>query len=198
MKKLLAITVLTATLAAVSACGSSSRSSATAISAPTVDTTLSGSELVEGYKQWTRVNPVPAILHAPTAILCGIPTNEQLESRAKNPHLDKFITVYVNEVGKQAMMQMKSPVFPLGSVIVKEKLVSKDSTSPELLTAMRKREPGYNPGNGDWEYMVLNGPGKTVQARGKLDKCQGCHLMNQGSDYVSRNYLPEDVRRRLK
>ena len=142
MKKLLAIAVLTATFAAVSACGSSSQSSATTIPASTVDTTLSGSELVEGYKQWTRVNPVPAILHAPTAILCGIPNNEQLESRAKNPHLDKFITVYVNEVGKQAMMQMKSPVFPQGSVIVKEKLVSKDSSSPELLTAMRKREPG--------------------------------------------------------
>jgi hypothetical protein len=93
---------------------------------------------------------------------------------------------------------MRSPIFPEGSVIVKEKLSNSDSSSPELLTVMRKREPGYNTGNGDWEYMVLDGSAKSVKARGKLENCQSCHLMNQPSDYVSRNYLPDKVRDRLK
>ena len=36
---------------------------------------------------------------------------------------------------------------PVGTVIVKERLMTADSTAPELLTVMRKREPGYNANN---------------------------------------------------
>ena len=115
-----------------------------------------------------------------------------------NPHRDKFITVYVNDIGRHAMMQEKVPRFPQGSVIVKEKLPSQDSSTPELLTAMTKREPGYDPQNGDWEYMALDGTGKSVQARGKLESCQACHMMVKATDYVSRNYLPREVWDKLK
>ena len=63
----------------------------------------------------------------------------------ENPHADKFITVYVNDLGKQAMMEMRNPDFPKGSVIVKEKLTNQSSAGPELLTVMIKRETGFNP-----------------------------------------------------
>lgn len=158
----------------------------------------SGSELIEGYRQWTRVNPVPAVFHSQIAILCISPTAQQIKMEEGNPHRDKFITVYVNEIGTHAMMQEKTPRFPQGSIIVKEKLPSKDSSSPELLTVMIKREAGYNPKNGDWEYMALDGAGKEVQARGKLESCQSCHMMVKHTDYVSRNYLPPDLWKKLK
>jgi len=115
-----------------------------------------GSEVVDGYKQWTRVNPVPAVFHSQIAR------------------------------------------FPEGSVIVKEKLPSKESSAPELLTVMVKREPGYNPQNGDWEYIALDGSGKSVQARGRLENCQACQMMVKDRDYVSRNYLPYEVWKKLK
>ena len=155
-------------------------------------------ELIEGYRQWTRVNPVPAVFHSQIAIQCAAPTAKQREMEEGNPHRDKFITVYVNEIGKDAMMQEKHPRFPQGSVIVKEKLPSKDSSSPELLTAMIKREAGYNPENGDWEYMALDGMGKEVQARGRVESCQFCHMMVKDTDYVSRNYLPYEIWERLR
>ncbi len=158
----------------------------------------SGAELIEGYKTWTRVNPVPAVFHSRIAIQCARPTAEQSKMEAENPHRDKFITVYVNEVGRHAMMEERTPVFPQGSIIVKEKLPSRDSSAPELLTAMRKREAGYNPGNGDWEYIALDGAGKSVKASGKLETCQACHMTVKDTDYVSRNYLPYDVREKLK
>ncbi|HEY0320457.1 MAG TPA: cytochrome P460 family protein [Pyrinomonadaceae bacterium] len=157
-----------------------------------------GAEIIEGYRQWTRVNPEPAIFHAQIAALCAAPTAARNNMEAGNPHLDKFITVYVNDIGKRAMMEEKSPRFPQGSVIVKEKLMTKESTSPELLTVMIKREAGFNPDNGDWEYMSLNGTGKEVQARGRLESCQACHMMVKDTDYVSRNYLPIEVRAKLK
>jgi hypothetical protein len=162
-----------------------------------IKTELSGSELIEGYRQWTRVNPVPAVFHSQIAILCA-PATRQLQMEAGNPHRDKFITVYVNDIGKRAMLEEKFPHFPQGSVIVKEKLPSKDSTKPELLTVMMKREAGYNPQNGDWEYMALDGTGKEVHERGRIESCQSCHMMVKDTDYVSRNYLPSELREKLK
>jgi hypothetical protein len=158
----------------------------------------SGAELIEGYRRWRRVNPEPAIFHSQIAALCAAPTATQKKMESGNPHLDKFITVYVNDTGRRAMMEEKSPRFPQGSIIVKEKLPTRESSSPELLTVMIKREAGYNPENGDWEYMALDGAGKEVQARGKLESCQACHLMVKDTDYVSRNYLPRAVRDNLK
>ena len=155
-------------------------------------------ESIKGYRAWTRVNPVPADLPSPLAVLCAPVTATQIDLKAGDPHKDKFITVYVNELGTKAMMQEKKPHFPKGSVIVKEKLPSKNSTSPELLTVMIKREQGYNPGNGDWEYMALDGDGKEVRARGRLEKCQACHQRAEYGDYVHRNYLPAEVREKLK
>ncbi len=158
----------------------------------------SDSFVVEGYKQWTRVNPIPAVFHSQIAIQCAPVTTGQSKMEEGNPHRDKFITVYVNDIGRHAMMEEKVPRFPQGSVIVKEKLPSKDSSAPELLTVMTKREPGYDPQNGDWEYMALDGSGKSVQARGRLESCQACHMMVKATDYVSRNYLPNEVWEKLK
>ena len=65
-------------------------------------------------------------------------------------------------------------------------LPSKESTSPELLTVMIKREAGFNSDNGDWEYMSLDGTGSEVQVRGhKTHKNwllwlnKKCHKLNQ-------------------
>jgi hypothetical protein len=158
----------------------------------------SENDLIKGYRQWTRVNPVPADLHVQTAILCAAPTAEQSKKEEGNPHRDKFITVYVNDAGKKAMMHEKNPRFPKGSVIVKEKLPSKESSSPELLTVMIKREAGYNPDNGDWEYMAVDGAGKEVQARGRLENCQACHTVVKDADFVYRSYLPNEIWEKLK
>jgi hypothetical protein len=160
---------------------------------PTDHTQIAGDKLIAGYKQWTRVNPDPMRVSPQAAILCAIALP------AAGPHgPDKFITVYVNDIGRHAMMEEKTPLFPQGSIIVKEKLTTSQSTTPELLTVMIKRERGYNPESGDWEYMVVDGTGQTVQARGKLENCQTCHLMDKDTDYVSRKYLPFEVRKALK
>jgi hypothetical protein len=175
---------------------SSAESAAGSNSANTL--AASGTDLVKGYRQWTRVNPVPAVFLSRIATQCFGVTPKLREMDAGDPHRDKFITVYVNELGTKAMMREKDPHFPQGSVIVKEKLPGKESTSPELLTVMIKREAGFNPENGDWEYMSLNGSGTEVQVRGRLEKCQACHALVKGTDYVHRNYLPREVWEKLK
>ena len=172
-------------------------------------TTFTGSETIAGYKQWTLVNPQPQMIDAMNAGLCRAPLPIDL-AHDSGPHIRKFVSVYVNEIGKVAMLEERQPRFPEGSVIVKEKL-SKGPTmkmvegswqteisQPELLTVMRKRETGYDPSKGDWEYMVFDGSGKTLQASGKLGNCQACHTTFEQTDYIARTYLPADVLRKLR
>lgn len=146
------------------------------------------------YRTWALVNPSPVKMDPAVAALCAAPAFP----RPANPHQNKFLSVYVNDVGRQAMMTERNPRFPQGSLIVKEKLSNRESQAPELLTAMLKRERGYNPESGDWEYLVLDGTASKIVERGRLASCSSCHVAYSGTDFVTRLYLPDDVRRKLK
>ncbi len=190
---LLALLLLCASCACVSTAGSQQTQKAAEPARP------AGAELVRGYTGWTRVNPEPAVFHSRIAMQCFLPSKErQRLELEENPHRDKFVTVYVNEAGRRPMLEARAPRFPAGTLIVKEKLPSKDSASPELLTAMLKREAGYDREGGDWEYLVFDGRGEEVRARGKLESCRACHLDYSGQDFVARNYLPYELRKKLK
>ena len=152
-------------------------------------------ESLSQYRKWTLVNPVPVRMLPAVAALCAAPMSAPV---TQSPHQDKFLSVYVNEAGRQAMMLQLAPEFPTGSMIVKEKLSTSKSQTPELLTAMIKREKGYNPQSGDWEYLVLDGAASHIVRRGKLADCASCHLSYEKTDYVSRIYLPDEARRQLK
>lgn len=152
---------------------------------------------IEGYKNWTRVNSVPQLMPDLVAALCR-PSPKKADDAGKNPHRDKYFTVFVNDIGRKAMLERKKPKFPVGSVIVKEKLPDEQSRTPELLTVMIKQKKGFNPASGDWEYLVADGAGATVEARGKLQNCQTCHLANKETDYVFRTYLSKADSKKLK
>ena len=197
MKTTLRYLILAALLGALSVAVLQATRSCPASPAPPV--ALRSAEVsVIGYKRWVRVNPKPHPVISSLAYLCRNLTPQETAEVAADPHKDKFVTVYINKVAQQAMLHQKKPTFPQGSLIVKEKLPTADSTSPELLTVMFKRENGYNPTGGDWEYLVFDGTATQVQARGKLQKCQSCHEKWKGTGYVSRAYLPNATRRTLK
>lgn len=145
------------------------------------------------YKTWRLVNPSPVKMEPAVAALCA-----PAFPKPANPHQDKFISVYVNGLGQEAMMTERNPEFPQGSLIVKEKLSDRESQAPEMLTAMFKRERGYDPKRGDWEYLVLDGSASKIVERGRLASCRSCHVAYSSTDFVTRRYLPDDVRQRLK
>jgi hypothetical protein len=152
---------------------------------------------IAGYRNWTKVNAEPQLMPDQVSLLCAAPFPAKADDPS-NPHRHKYITVYVNDTGRKAMLEQKNPAFPEGSVIVKEKLSEKSSQTPELLTVMIKRGKGFNPTSGDWEYMVVDGTGTKIQAQGKLENCQSCHSAKPDTDYVFRTYLPGTVRSKLK
>lgn len=139
---------------------------------------------------WTKVNKEPYMMGVTSSFLCGLPSKKHLDSeRKKNPHAASFITVYVNNAGKEAMFAKEAQTFPQGSVIVKEKIGSYLGGKALLYTIMRKREAGFNPDLGDWEFAVVGPDGKDIQERGKLANCQSCHRPKRDSDFVFRSYV---------
>ena len=155
---------------------------------------------IADYRNWTKVNDQPQLMQLQTAQLCAalLPPDLKNVNGPNNPHREKYISVYVNAKGREAMFEKLKPTFPEGSVIVKEKLPNKSSDTPELLTVMIKRSKGFNTVTGDWEYMVVDGGGTKVEKRGRLENCQSCHLATPGTDYIFRTYLSIDVRSKLK
>jgi cytochrome P460 len=140
---------------------------------------------------WTKVNAEPYRLAVAVDALCRAPTAEDYApARKRNPHSASFITVYVNNIGREAMFAKQVQRFPEGSVIVKEKISNyNEGSKPLLYTLMRKREPGYNPEVGDWEFSVVAANGTQVEATGKLENCQFCHKNKRDSDFIFRPYL---------
>jgi Cytochrome P460 len=153
--------------------------------------------LLPDYKRWTRANKEPHQIFSAMDLSCsGIVPAATMAKDAQNPHIHKYIVAYVNDVGKQALTAQLTPHFPVGSIVVKAKLTKPNSASPELCTVMLKREAGYNPMGGDWEYFVTDGAGKQVQERGKIARCLSCHADQKETDYIFRYYLPEINERR--
>lgn len=150
------------------------------------------------YKDWTKVTSGREPMAMAAALLCAMPLPAGRKGPAQSPQDTAFISVYVNPVGRRAMMSQAKPGFPVGSIIVREKFQTRGSRQPELLTVMMKREPGYDSARGDWEYMVVNGGVSEIRARGALGSCGGCHQQREADDYIFRSYLPEDVVRALE
>jgi len=134
------------------------------------------------YTHWAKVNersPMDPVSALSCVYIAPRPPND--------PHAKFYISVFVNDTGLKAMQKRIPGPFPAGSMIVKQKFREKN-TSPELLTMMIKREPGFDPKFGNWEYLVATGDGKSIFGRGKLEQCQGCHVSMASQDYVYRNY----------
>ena len=155
---------------------------------------------IEDYRNWTKVNAAPRLMPDIVAMSCILrrsASDEFVDSKT-NPHVKKYITVYVNDIGRKAMLERKKPKFPEGSVIVKEKLPDEKSQTPELLTVMIKQSKGYNPESGDWEYMVVDGSGEKVEGRSDLQNCQACHFNRKETDYIFRTYLSKAEHKKLQ
>lgn len=153
-------------------------------SKPTVPTIL---EAVKGYGKWKKANTQPVRLTTGFDALCRGITPEEHQSHQKvNPHFERFITVYVNKLGEQAMM--KGGTFPVGSVVMKEKR-EKQNGPVVLSTVMIKREKGYNPTCGDWEFAALNADATKTDGEGKLESCMKCHIEQKKNDFVFKTYV---------
>ena len=99
--------------------------------------------------------------------------------------------VWVNDIGRPAMASEQATRFPVGSIIVREKLAQQDDVKPEVLAVMIKRPDGFSPSRGNWEYLVIDGAMTKVRERQKTGSCHDCHSQQKDRDFVFPIALPK-------
>lgn len=156
---------------------------------------LSDAELVkatQGRTTLTRITAEPVRMDYATMTLCTAPLEQEaIEKKGlwdKNPHRENYVHVFTSTNAVEAM-QSRTNTFPQGSLILKEKLSYIGGQHTELFTGMLKREPGYNPECGDWEFFTVSGDASKVTSRGKLQQCMDCHVEYAKRDFVTKSYV---------
>ncbi len=112
-----------------------------------------------GWESWTKIN------------------GARFFSKA---HGEAWVDVYVEPTYAGAYREGRGVA---GMRIVKAQYASAEATEVQGLTAMQKREPGYDDANGDWFYGVYAPDGTTAKTSGKLAPCINCHTSSD-TDYL--------------
>jgi hypothetical protein len=97
-------------------------------------------------------------------------------------HLTTLGFAYVNEAGLGAFRQQPF-VFPVGSIIVRERLLTPTS-NPDRLVVMVKHERDFNPKADGWEFLTVAGDATKVIKREKEGNCLSCHASASNNDFV--------------
>jgi hypothetical protein len=121
----------------------------------------------------------------------GASSSSSASSRKSDvTHTSTFGFAYVNEIARESMLSKGTTKFPIGSIMVREKLLTPTAPSPEVLVVMVKREKGFNPKANDWEFLTVNGDMKKIEKREKEGKCRTCHASEASNDFVFRYPVP--------
>lgn len=171
--------ILTATL--LSGCGLSSSS----------DVPLgSGGVRDDGtidYAGWTAVTVEPIRVPEQLFFRCRVDPQVEEGMKKRGPHFVPAVKVYANPVALDPL-RSGSTAMPVGSVVVKEKWWNDKDKQPHNYAAMVKREDGYDPANGNWEYIFVQSEGERKVERGRIESCIACHR-TASRDYLFRSYL---------
>lgn len=155
------------------ACGLNPDTSAQLNANPTLE------DVIAHYQKLTLLTPTPLVMQDNLG-LCRL----VIPGSDTYLHAPEFqpINIYVNEPAVEPMASNQERIFPVGSVVVKEKIenATPDSPSTNGLGIMIKRAKGFNPAGGDWEYAYWEDGRLSEQP--ELSHCQACHAAGVISD----------------
>lgn len=141
-------------------------------------------ELVKNRAKLECFTPQPKLVTSKFAELCRKLTPEETAELAKDPHAAAAIHIYGNDTAVQPYFDPWGK-FPEGSFVLKEKLTTSDQKT-QGFTGMLKRETGYFPAGGDWEYFTVDGAVTKLEARGKIQSCADCHASHNKGDGITK------------
>ena len=88
----------------------------------------------------------------------------------------------MNEIGRSGFDRQPFN-FPVGSIIVRERLLAGSSTADQLVV-MIKREKSFNRKANGWEFLSVSGDATKVLKRERDGKCLKCHASAAKNDFV--------------
>ena len=88
---------------------------------------------IRDYRKMFRVNDKAVDMVEETRLMCAPP------SMIYGPHYNPGVVYYINEVARQGIKTFSdNKLFPLGSIIVKEKQERRTDESVQIITVMKK------------------------------------------------------------
>lgn len=146
-------------------------------------------EEVRDYPSWTLVTPNPVPVPLSLWLLCRHPNREELAEaeRAHGDHAHHVVSIFVNGLAA-AHFADASAAMPPGSIVVKEKL---DGDEVAAVAAMIKREAGFSPETGDWEFLYASKTSERGESKPLQAHCGGCHGAVKSTDWLFRSYLSD-------
>ncbi|MFM8697623.1 MAG: cytochrome P460 family protein [Phycisphaerales bacterium] len=140
-------------------------------------------QVADTYRSLRPMTPEPVLVDQHLAMLCrGVTADELHKARAvSGPHALAAIRVYMNDAAAGTFGQ-PGATYPVGSVIVKEKVSFHPASGRDGIGGMIKRASGYDPAHGDWEYFYREDSGSLEC--GRIDSCIQCHSSAVASDFV--------------
>ena len=181
----------------VSGCGESPASKPHPAAEPMQAPVANSAENPIDYSQWRPLTAEPKRISLGEFSACLVFPAQQAIRDSLDLHWVPMIKMFANPVAWDSVAKRHEVSLPAGSVIVKEKWLTRedprghgyelDDSGPGAYAAMIKREAGYDPKFGDWEYVyVTHGEDSRVE-RGHLTNCRACHSKASSTDYL---FLP--------
>ena len=142
-----------------------------------------------------RVNETPIDMVEETSKLCS------RQIGIDDPHYNPGVVYYINDVAREGLKTYTNKnIFPVGSIIVKEKQERRTEDSVQIITVMKKVSPSR--AKSSWEYkmydtqkweevkfekqkkmkVVVNNRPSTLTF---TQSCIGCHQAYKDNDYIS-------------
>lgn len=147
--------------------------------------------IVADFTRYRRMTDGTVYVPPSVATLCRGPSARMFADAIvrHGPHALSGIQIYMNDPAATAFAH-GSRRYPVGSVIVKQKTLlpywNPDGTpgreTGNGVGGMIKREPGYDPGHGDWEYFYIDNPARIDS--GPMASCVRCHANAEATDHV--------------
>lgn len=159
---------------------------ATAASDKPADLVIDESSVFKLRDSLKLLTPEPHLVSEALAELCIVPTpkdaqsSQAREAHRVGRHANVAVNYYVSFEGAPAMDSMKHK-FPVGTILLKEKLSLSDGTVAAV-GGMVKRAEGFDSTNGNWAYFYAAKTGGFEI--GRIPNCVSCHARTRSSDYV--------------
>jgi hypothetical protein len=139
---------------------------------------------IRDYRKMFRANEEPVDMVEGTKMMCAPPLS------VYGPHYDPGVVYYINEIAREGIKAyFEDKLFPVGSIIVKEKQERRTEDSVQIITVMRKVQSGRS--EDSWEYKMYDTKKwaeidfSKQQANPFNRTCIECHRRYRNNDYVS-------------
>jgi hypothetical protein len=142
--------------------------------------------ILDSYRSWAPQTAEPVNVTGYIFGLCRSPTLPE-QAFLESEHGDgRYLQDWANPAAVAGIAARGAPAFAAGSVIVKEKYAELPDNEADLVAIglMIKREPGFNPARGDWDYAYFEPELGIVQTEEQSAYCAGCHSGASATDQV--------------